>query len=183
MRPPLREIQYALHVVVFKEVKGVARRTQYDEVVALCLECGRAAPRRTRLASCQPRPSSLPWKLSALHAQGHCKQRQLHSGQGGATPWFWTPTTPQLTVGRRPLGGGIGGGVQGGAMRGGGGSRRGLGGGALREGRLGGGPGAAIWGVGGGGGSRWSDLGCWRGEGGHRLPLPPLALPLTIPSP
>ena len=59
---------------------------------------------------------------------------------------------PQLIVGRRPLGGGrggIGGGVQGGAI--GGGSRRGLGGG-LREGRLGGGgSGGAIWGVGGGG--------------------------------
>ena len=51
------------------------------------------------------------------------------------------------------------------------------GGGGLREGRLGGGPvgrfgvggdpSRAIWGVGGGG----------------RLPLPPLALPLTIPSP
>ena len=44
-----------------------------------------------------------------------------------------------------------------------------MGGGGLREGRLGGGgPGWAIWGVGG---------------GGHRLPLPPLALPLTIASP
>ena len=66
----------------------------------------------------------------------------------------------------------------------GGGSRRGLGGGAaLREGQLGGGSGAAIWG--GGGGvqvGRFGVLG-GRGGGGHRLPLPPLALPLTIPSP
>ena len=44
------------------------------------------------------------------------------------------------------------------------------GGGGFREGRLGGGgSGGAIWGVG--------------GRGGHRLPLPPLAPPLTIPSP
>ena len=42
-------------------------------------------------------------------------------------------------------------------------------GGGLREGRLGGGgPGGAIWGVGGG------------GKGGHRLPLPPLALPTML---
>ena len=53
---------------------------------------------------------------------------------------------------------------------GGGGFKEGLGGGGvLREDRLG------------GGGSRCGDLGCWGGEGGHRLPLPSLALPLTIP--
>ena len=44
------------------------------------------------------------------------------------------------------------------------------------------------------GGSRWGKLGWWGGDpggrfgvlgggGGGRLPLPPLALPLTIPSP
>ena len=33
------------------------------------------------------------------------------------------------------------------------------------------------------GGSGWGDLGCWGAGGGHTLPLPPLALPLTIPSP
>ena len=38
---------------------------------------------------------------------------------GGATPRFWTPTTPpQLTVGRRPLGGGVLGGAKGGGLRG-----------------------------------------------------------------
>ena len=64
----------------------------------------------------------------------------------------------------------------------GGGSRRGLGGGALREGRLGGGgPGGANWG-GGGGGIQVGRFGVL-GGGGHRLPLRPLALPLTIPSP
>ena len=46
-------------------------------------------------------------------------------------------------------------------------------GGGVHVGRFevvgGGVPGGAIWGVG--------------GEGGHKLPLPPLALPLTIPSP
>ena len=51
---------------------------------------------------------------------------------GGATPRFWTPTTPppQLTVGRRPLGG-WGGVLEGGFREGGlgGGSRRGLEGG------------------------------------------------------
>ena len=52
----------------------------------------------------------------------------------------------------------------------GGGYRRGWGGG-LREGRL-------------GGGSKWGNLGCCGGGGGgHRLPLPPLALHLTIASP
>ena len=59
---------------------------------------------------------------------------------------------PQLTVGRRPLGGGGGGGRGGGI--GGGGLGGAMGGGGLREGRLGGGgPGGAIWGVGGGGGT------------------------------
>ena len=46
--------------------------------------------------------------------------------------------------------------------------KRGDGGGGLREGRL-------------GGGSRGGDLGVL--GGGQRLPLPPLALPLTIASP
>ena len=50
-----------------------------------------------------------------------------------------------------------------GSQGGGGGSGRAdWGGGGRQEGRLGGGPGGAIW----------------RGGGGHRLPLPPLALPL-----
>ena len=85
-------------------------------------------------------------------------------------------------------------------LRGGGGFREGdWGGGGLREGQLGGGggPSGAIWGVGGGGGPSgairgvgggggpggaiWGVVG--GGGGGHRLPLPPLALPLTIPSP
>ena len=95
-------------------------------------------------------------------------------GGGGRPLGSGRQLPPQLTVGRRPLGG-----------RGGG--PAGASGGALREGRFGGG------GVP-GGGSRWGDLG-WEGgpggaiwgvggqEGGHRLPLPPLALPLTIPSP
>ena len=59
-------------------------------------------------------------------------------------------------------GGGIGGGL-GGAM--------GWGGGGLREGRLGEGVQVGRFGV------------LWGGGGGHRLRLPPLALPLTIPSP
>ena len=44
-----------------------------------------------------------------------------------------------------------------------------LGGGGLREGRL--------------GGVQVGRFGVWGGGGGHRLPLPPLALLLTIPSP
>ena len=48
----------------------------------------------------------------------------------------------------------------------------------------GGGSGRVGWG---GGGSRWGDLGatCPQGQVSvhHRLPFPPLALPLTIPSP
>ena len=65
---------------------------------------------------------------------------------------------------------------------GGGGSRRGLGGGGGAPGGSvgGGGPGAAIWG--GGGGVQVGRFGVLGGEGGM-LPLPPLALPLTIPSP
>ena len=58
----------------------------------------------------------------------------------------------------------------------GGGSGRGFWGEGVREGWL--------------GGSRWGDLGwdggvCPQGQAlvNHRLPLPPLALPLTIPSP
>ena len=72
-------------------------------------------------------------------------------------------------------GGGLEGGVQGGRGGGGhwkGGFREGEGGGAVRRVGWGRGPGGAIWGGGGGGGG-----------GGHRLPFPPLALPLTTPSP
>ena len=93
-------------------------------------------------------------------------------GGGGRPLGSGCQLPPQVTVGWRPLGGGGGDwrGVQGGAMGGGGlGGARGGG----RSGRVGCGgagvPGGAIWGVG--------------GEGGHRLPLPLLALPLIIPSP
>ena len=110
---------------------------------------------------------------------------------GGVTElrWLWlcVPVTPrggrplgsgrqlppQLTVGRRPLRGGGGGG--------------GMGGGGSRGGEGGGGLGGLV-----GGGSRRGDLG-WGGGGTgspylplpslYRLPLPPLALHLTIPSP
>ena len=81
---------------------------------------------------------------------------------GGASPRFCTRLPPPVEVGRRPQGGGGGGGGGGGALEGGvqGGA---MGGGGGREGQL-------------GGGSTWGDLGWW--GGGHRLPLPPLALPL-----
>ena len=63
-----------------------------------------------------------------------------------------------------------------------GGSRRGLGGGGLREGRVGGeGPGGAIWG--GVGGSRWGDLGWWGGGGAQAFltsPCPPSNHTITI---
>ena len=62
---------------------------------------------------------------------------------GGATPRFWTPTTPPTNCWpEAPWGGGGGGALEGGFREGqwGGRSRRGLGGGGgLREGRLGGG--------------------------------------------
>ena len=76
-------------------------------------------------------------------------------------------------------GGGIGGGVKGGR---GGGARRGWEGGPP-GGLFGGGGGVQVgqFGVVVGKGSRKGDLGCWGGGGrGHRLPLPPLALSLTI---
>ena len=56
-----------------------------------------------------------------------------------------------------------------------------MGGGGLPEG--GRSTGGLVW----GGGSTWGNLGgtCPQGQAlvNHRLPLPPLALPLTIPSP
>ena len=78
-------------------------------------------------------------------------------GGGGQPLGSGRQLPPQLTVGRRPLGGE--GGFRGGDWGGGGSGR-----------------------VGWGGGSRWGNLGCC-GGGGGRLRLPPLALPLTIPSP
>ena len=93
--------------------------------------------------------------------------RLPHGGGGGGAPRFWTPTTPQTNCSPEARGGARGGaGVQGGLLP-----------------RGGGGPGGWV----GGGGSRWGDLGgtCPQGQAlvHHRLPLPPLALPLTIPSP
>ena len=74
---------------------------------------------------------------------------------GGATPRFWTPTTPPTNCWpEAPWGGG--------ALEGG--SRRGKGGGGLREGRLGGGVQVGRFGVLGGGG----------GTGSPYLPLPSL---------
>ena len=73
-----------------------------------------------------------------------------------------------------PLGGGGGGAWEGGFREGQGGGGGGLlpgGGGGLQEGWL-------------GEGSKWGNLGvtCPLALVHHRLPLPPLALPLTIPS-
>ena len=99
-------------------------------------------------------------------------------GGGGGDPSVLDANYPpnQLLAGG-PLGGGGGGG-------GGGHGRRGQGGanweGGLWEGLLGGGRGGTRWGVVGG-----IQVGTFAvgGGGGHRLPLPSLALPLTIPSP
>ena len=78
---------------------------------------------------------------------------ELACTPGGATPRFWTPTSPPTNCWpEAPWGGG--GALEGGFREGrlGGGVLEGLGGGGLREGWLGGGgPGGAIWGVGGGG--------------------------------
>ena len=83
--------------------------------------------------------------------------------------WLWS--SGQVSLGRLGGGGALEGGVQGGAM----------GWGGSREGRLG------------GGGSRWGNLGWGGGHkalvvssgrgGGGGLRVPPLALPLSIPSP
>ena len=166
----------------------------------------------------------------------------MPGGGGGGIPRFWTPTTHQLTVGRRPSGGG--GGLQilfnflllNGSPTNGRGSRFYHGyprlavawglkaevGGVLWEaffferclrprlhctrgslewvvlgGAMGGGGSGGFcprWGGGGGsrrfgwgGGSKWGDLGgiCRQSQAlvHHRLPLPPLALPLSMPSP
>ena len=87
-------------------------------------------------------------------------------GGGGATPRFWTPTTPPTNCWPEApwvVGGGaaLEGGFREGRM--GGGSRGGAGGG----GGLGGS-------VGRGGGSRWGNLGCWGGRGGTGSPYLPL---------
>ena len=117
----------------------------------------------------------------STHGDGFFHVKYMSRGGGGATPRFWTPTTPpQLTIGRRPLGGGGGGG--GGGLEGG--SRRGGGGGGC-SGRVG------------GGGSKWGNLGWWwgggvqvgrfgvlRGGGGAQAPLtspcPPSHHTITI---
>ena len=106
---------------------------------------------------------------------------------GGATPQFWTPTTPPTNCWPEAPWGGHWRGGSGRGGGGGGGSRRGWGGGGggggLREGRLGGG---SRWGESGwwGGGSRWGDLGCWGGGGGAQAPLtspcPPSNHTITI---
>ena len=107
-------------------------------------------------------------------------------GHGGGDPSVLDANYPpnELLAGG-PLGGGGGGGAPEGGVQGGrmGGGLGGAGGGAL-GGSVGGGGQVGQIGVVVGGGSRLGDLGCWGGgDGGHRLPLPPLALPLTIPSP
>ena len=87
---------------------------------------------------------------------------------GGATPRFWTPTTPPTNCWpEAPWGGGGGGGdLRGGSGRAkGGGYRRGWGGG-LREGRLGGGVQVGQFGV--GGGVQVGRFGVLGGGGGHR---------------
>ena len=77
---------------------------------------------------------------------------------GGTSPRFCTRLPPLVEVGRKPPGAGGGGGIGGTGVQGGA-----MGGGAVGRVSWGGGPGGPIWGGGG---------------GGHRLPLPPLALPL-----
>ena len=98
-----------------------------------------------------------------------------HQPQGGATPQFWTQTTPQLTVGRRLQGGagGLGGGVLGGAI---GGGSKGLlprGGGSGRVGFWGGGQDGRFGGY----------MPPTPSVGRSQAREPPLALPQTIPSP
>ena len=96
--------------------------------------------------------------LSHLH--------QNHPPRGGRLLASVRDSPPPSRSGPKAPGGGGGGGDG----RGGGGFKEGRGGGAVGRVGWGGGPGGEIWGGEG-------------GAGGHRLPLPPLALPLTIPSP
>ena len=100
----------------------------------------------------------------------HTQTTACTGTRGAVSSLLYATPPPPVEVGRRPLGGGGGGG--------GGGLEGGVQGGAMGRG---GAAGSVGWG--GGGGSRWGNLGWWGGGGGHRLRLPPLALPLTIPSP
>ena len=97
----------------------------------------------------------------------------ISHSRGGATPRFWTPTSPPTNCwpeapwgggsGRRNGGGGIGG------AGGGGGAPRESVGGGVQVGQFG----VVVV----GGGSRWGDLGCWGGRGrtgSPYLPLPSL---------
>ena len=106
-------------------------------------------------------PSKIGLHLSPENAHGDSQgvpSTSLSSNGGDVSSLLYVTPPPPAEVGRRPRGGGD--------WRGG-----------FRVGRGGG----VGW-----GGSRWGDLGLgWvgGGGGGHRLPLPPLALHLTIPSP
>ena len=90
----------------------------------------------------------------------------MYPWHGGDVSSLLYATPPSRSGPKAPRGGG-------GDRRGGGGSGRGNGGGRRLGGSVGGGgPGGAIW------GGEWGG-----GGGGDKLPLPPLALNLTIPSP
>ena len=122
-------------------------------------------------------------RLPVVSPNDHSKPRQGRPrGGGGASPRFLMPTTPPTNYWPEAPWGGGGGDGRGGGPRG---ANRGVLGGAWG----GGGSGRVGW-----GGSRWGDLGWWWGMdlggviwgvgalGGHKLPLPPLALYLIIPS-
>ena len=141
-------------------------------------------------ALCQTPPNVL-YVHPLCHFQGQSWKAQLRDRVkhgGDVSSLLYATPPPPIEVGRRPLGGGGGGalegGVQGGAMGGGGGWM----GGGFKEGRWWGGGGGGGWEgqLGGGsklgGGVQVGPLGLG-GGGGHRLPLPSLALNLTIQSP
>ena len=124
-----------------------------------------------------------PWQVGCTTLIiAHTEHGLLKStGGGGATPRFWTPTTPPTNCWpEAPWGGGGGGGLEGGFREGRmGGGLGGAGGGGLREGWWGGGvPSGAIWGGGGGGGVQVGRFGVL-GGGGERggTPYPYLPLP------
>ena len=118
-----------------------------------------------------PSPTPPPTHTPCAHKIGtvHLDRKRSQPRGGGGDSSGLDAKYPPLTVGQRSPGGG--GGVLGGAMGGGVG---------VWEGQLGGGggPGGAFGGGGGGGA-------CPQGQAlvNHRLPLPPLAFPLIIPSP
>ena len=142
------------------------RRPYETGVISFLYSAAKATPSGSPLYSSH-HPTSFKQNTTCVRHAGT-------PGGGGATPRFWTPTTPPTKCWpEAPWGGGGGrgggGGGGGGGGIGGGGLGRGeLGGGVSRRG-LGGGSGRVGWGRGGSG-----KVGGEGGTGSPYLPLPSL---------